>query len=131
MSKKLGIIEGIEFINVEIQFDEVVEHGAVDLGSIQLQLGKRGFMLDVISSEWYDEEGTEPTTIIGKLCVGIDGCTLEELPCNFDLTASDLQDKNLIAEIFISGEEDFDDPISIELNYMENGEMKSITLKLE
>jgi len=132
MKTLTGKIEGIKFQAVEVTFDQTVEHGEIDLGSITLASGKRTFVLDVVRSDWYDEEGTEPTSIICTLCVGIDGCELSECESNFDITKEDFEKGNVIGVMFIGSESETEVvPTSITLHYSLDGEDKTLELKPE
>ena len=105
-------IPNVKFISVEIEFYCIVERHLYDLGAVELECEGRTFILDVVQS--YTNDDNNHTTITCDLAVDLDTFPIGE-PSLYDLTASDLHNRNIYGTMYI-GDEDYEvEPDSVTL----------------
>jgi len=109
------LIEGVQILSVELNFDCKVKRKDYDLGSLRLACDDRTFILDVVQS--YTPENGDKTIITCDLDVD-----LETFPVGtgdnesmYNLKAMDFWDSNLLATLFVGMEGDVEEPDSITL----------------
>lgn len=120
-------MKGIEFIGIELQFEESITDDmrlSLDLGAVTLKKGGRSYLLDVTESHLT----TDPYTL---------QCSVEEdrevlTESNYDLTQTDLVVGELDEATLYIGEEYIEEPQTMTLYIKSDDSLtKAINLKID
>jgi len=104
------MIEGVNIHNLEVEIKGHVDRNIVDIGSLNLSVDDREYILDVTQSYSDKTENFSGEPILRITCdLEIDKDTFED--CPYDITKNDLLDADhneLNAELYVGGEKDFE-----------------------
>ncbi|GAG91223.1 unnamed protein product [marine sediment metagenome] len=93
-------MKNVEFLGVELDFYCKIDYTQYDMGSVQLKLDGRSYIVDVVRGEiTYPNGGS-----LWSSEVEVDKETFDETYTKYDLTPADLMDSNLVATIFLGGD---------------------------
>ena len=109
---------------ISIDFYCVVKPEDYDLGAVKLKLGKKDLILDIISTEWYNQN--KHTEILAK--VVFDNEIDEEF--KNDITFNELYSKDLSGTVYIGTEFEIE-PESISMAIKHNGNTTMVNLDIE
>ena len=119
-------MKGIEFLNVSIIIDEIIDIDEIDLGAITLTCDNREYIVDIVESDF--------TFINNQTIVKCKVTEDRELfsECKYDLLPEDFINSNLQATIYVGYDDELMETESQTLFIkFEGGLTKAINLILE
>lgn len=120
-------MENVKIIELSIFLDRIVEE-PVGLGALRMRREGRDYHLEVVYSSTYGEPNCgEATEIYCKMEIDTSICDF----CKYDLTTEDLLSDDLVAEFFISSENEEFEVEKMLLIVEVDGERKAIPVTEE